>query len=81
MFYPLLCASFCNKNGNLAHNHRILLQMKHKARDKTLEQCFLKEFKATCKNSGKSELKNKKKQHSKSHCRLVYNALSKLFNC
>ena len=43
----LLCALFCDKNGNLAHDHRFLLQTKCKAADKTLEQCFLKEFKAT----------------------------------
>ena len=30
---------------------------KHKAVDKTLEQCCLKEFKATRKNSGEAELK------------------------
>ena len=36
------------------------LQTKHKAADKTLEQCFLKEIKATCKNSGDSELKQQK---------------------
>ena len=31
--------------------------MKSKATDKTSDQCFLKDFKATCKNSGESELK------------------------
>ena len=56
----LLCASFCHKNGNLAHNHRSLLQMKCKREDITLEQSFLKEFKATCKNSSESELKQRK---------------------
>ena len=30
MFYRLLFASFCDKNGNLAHNHS-LLQLRHKA--------------------------------------------------
>ena len=49
MFYPLLCASVCTKNRN-----RFLLQVKHKTVDKTLEQCFLKKFKATCKNSAES---------------------------
>ena len=34
--------------------------MKHKAADKTLEQRFLKKFKATCKNSSESELKQQK---------------------
>ena len=50
----------CDKVGNLPHNHRFLLQTKHKARDKTLKQRFLKEFKATCKNFGESELKQQK---------------------
>ena len=45
MFYLLLCAMLCDKNENLAHNHSFLLQTKHKTVDKTLEQCFLKEFK------------------------------------
>ena len=34
-------------------------KMKRKAVDKTLEQCFLKELKATYNNSGESELKHK----------------------
>ena len=46
-----------DKNKNLPHNHSFLLQMKRKAADKTLEQCFPKEFKATCKTSSESELK------------------------
>ena len=33
---------------------------KRKATDKTLEQHFLKEFKATCKNTSESELKQQK---------------------
>ena len=48
------------KKGNLAPNHRFFLQTKCKAADKTLEQCFLKEFKATCKKSGESEIKQQK---------------------
>ena len=44
---------------------RFLLQLKHKAVDKTLEQCFLKEFKATCKTSGESELKQQQKNDLK----------------
>ena len=43
--------TFCEKNGNIG----FLLRMKHKAADKTLEQHFLKESKATCKNSSESE--------------------------
>ena len=39
---------------------RFLLQMKCKVANKTLQQRFSKEFKATCKNSGKSELKQQK---------------------
>ena len=50
----LICASFCDKNGNLAHSHRFLLQRKRKEADKTLEQCLPEEFKATWKNSSKS---------------------------
>ena len=38
------------------HNHRLFLQTKCKAADKTLEQYFLKEFKATCKKAGETEL-------------------------
>ena len=37
-----------------------LLQTKNKAADKTLEQHFLKEFKATCEKSGESEIKQQK---------------------
>ena len=47
-------------NGNLAHNHKFLLQTKCRAVDKSLEQRFLKEFKATCKSFSKSELKHQK---------------------
>ena len=56
----LLCALFCDKNRNLAHNHSCLLQTKLKAVDKTLEQHFLKDFKATCENYWESELKQQK---------------------
>ena len=40
MFYPLLCTSLCDKNGNLAHHHRFLLHTKRKAWDKTLELMY-----------------------------------------
>ena len=60
IFYILLCASFCDKNGNLANIHRFLFQMKRKTEDKTLEQHFLKKLKVTCKNSSESELKQEK---------------------
>ena len=61
MFYSLHCSSFCDKNGNLAHNHRFSLQRKRKAADETFEQRFLKEFKITCENSGESEMKEEKR--------------------
>ena len=47
--------SFCDN-----HNHRFLSQTKPKAVDQTLEQCFLKEIEATCKNFGESDLKQQK---------------------
>ena len=59
----LFYASFCDKNGNLAHNHRFLLQMKCKAMDKTLGQCFVKELKAIDLpklSIGESDLKQQK---------------------
>ena len=46
-----LLRSVTDKTGNLAHNHRFLLQTMGKAADNTLEQRFLKEFKASGKNS------------------------------
>ena len=55
--YPFLCTSFCDRNGNVAHNHRFLLQMKQKTADKAMEPCFLKEFKGTRKNSSEFEPK------------------------
>ena len=56
--YPLLCASFCDKNGNVAH--QLLLQTMRKAADKTFERHFQKEFKDTCKNSSESDLKQQR---------------------
>ena len=38
---PMPCASFCDKNGNRAHNRSFLLQLKRNAADRTLEQRFL----------------------------------------
>ena len=40
-FFPMPCASFCDKNGNRAHNRSFLLQTKRKAADRTFEQRFL----------------------------------------
>ena len=48
---------FANNKKKINNNNN--LQTKHKAADKILEQCFLKEIKATCKNSGESEQKQK----------------------
>ena len=62
MFYPLFCAlCFAIKMEILPIiDHRFLLQTKHKAADKTFEQCFLKEFKASCKSFSESEVKQEK---------------------
>ena len=46
MVYPLFCTLFCDTNRNLNH--------------KTLQQRFLKEFKATCKDASESEVKQQK---------------------
>ena len=53
------------------HNHRFLLQMKHKTVDKALEEHFLKEFKASCKNSSESELKQQNEMRHSKEIRLV----------
>ena len=58
MFYPQLFASFCDKNGNLAHNHRFLLH--HETVEKTSEQHFPKQFKARYKSSSECDLKQQK---------------------
>ena len=47
-------------NYNYGQDFRFNHETKPKAVDKTLQQRFLKEFKATCKNSGESELKQQK---------------------
>ena len=55
------------------HNHRFLLLRKRKAADKTFEQCLLKEFKATGKNSGESE----SEMHLQSICTSCMTGISK----
>ena len=55
-FYPLLYASFAIKRQHFRFYHKT----KRKAGDRILEKRFLKELKATCKNSGKAELKQQK---------------------
>ena len=58
MFYPLLF--ICNRNYDYGQNFPFYHKTKCKAADKTLEQSFLKEFKATGKKSGESEPKQQK---------------------
>ena len=60
VFYLPLYASFCDKKRKISHNHWFLVQMKHKAMDKTLGQHILKEAKARYQISSKSELKQQK---------------------
>ena len=62
MFYPLFCASgfVGDKIEILTIIIGLLLDTKRKTADKTLEQCFLKEFKAACETLGESsELKQR----------------------
>ena len=66
MFYPLPCASFAIKACDHRQDFHFYHKTKCKAADKTLEQYFLKEFKASCKNSGESEPNYNKKQSEKS---------------
>ena len=58
MFYPLLWTLFAIKT--YINGFTILSQNKALIAAKTLEQCFLKEFKATCKNFSESELKKQR---------------------
>ena len=62
MFYLLLRASFAIKTYDLCNGQdfHFYHKMKRKAADNTLEQCFLKEFKATFKNPGEAELNQQK---------------------
>ena len=65
MCYLLLCASVATKTYDYGQEFHFYHKTKWKAADKTLEQHFLKEFKATCKNSDESELKQQ--EWSKMH--------------
>ena len=60
MLCPLLCASFCDNNGNLARNHRFLLQTKRKATDKNIGTTFPEEIKGHMQTFGESEIKQRK---------------------
>ena len=60
MFYLLLCASFTIKSHDYGQDFHFYHKTKCNSVDKTLEQRFLKELKATCKNSVESELKQQK---------------------
>ena len=57
MFNPLLCALFPIKSYDYEQDFHLYHITKPKKVDKTLEQCFRKEFEATPQNSSKSELK------------------------
>ena len=57
MFYLLLCTSFSGNNRNVTHDDRFSLQMKHRARHKTLGQCFTYGIKGDMPKSVESELK------------------------
>ena len=57
MFYLLLCTSFSANSGNVANDDRFSLQMKHRARDKTLGQCFTYGIEGDMPKSAESELK------------------------
>ena len=45
----------------------LITKMKCKEADNTLEQCFLEEFKATCKNPSESEINKTTKRQSEMH--------------
>ena len=60
MFYPLLCTLLAVKTYDCGQDVCFYHKMNCKAADKTLEQRFLKELKAACKNPGESELKEQK---------------------
>ena len=51
------CFALCDKIYDYEQDFSFSHKMKRKASDKTLEQHFLKEFKATCKNCSEPELK------------------------
>ena len=62
MFYPLFCALFAIKTYDYGKISVFIdHKTKRKAADKTLEQHFLKEFKATGKNYREFELKQQSK--------------------
>ena len=60
MFYALLCTSFAIQTYDIGQDFPFYHKPKCKAVDETLEPGFLKEFKATGKRSGESELKQQK---------------------
>ena len=67
MISSLLCASsVCDKNGNHTDNNRFLLQMNHKAMDKTLtEATFPEGFEDHMQTSGEYKLKQQKASYLK----------------
>ena len=60
VLYPVFALHLQIKKHDYGHDFRFYHKtFKRKVADKTLQQRFLKEFKATCKNSIESELKQK----------------------
>ena len=57
LLYLLFSASFAIKTYDYGQHFYFYHKTKCREMDKTLEQGSLKEFKATCKTSGESELK------------------------
>ena len=60
MLSPLLYASSSIKTYDYEQDFHFYHKTNHKAVEKTSEHHFLKEFKATCKDSGESELRQQK---------------------
>ena len=54
--------------------------MQNSNTDKTMDQRFLNEFKATCKNSGESELKQQKLQCEKSFRSVMLHVITVMAN-
>ena len=71
MLYLLLCTSFCDQNGDLAHNLKFLLEMKYKTAGKISEQQFLMEFKGLPNAKIPVNLSQYNQKLSEMHCRLV----------
>ena len=64
LFYPLLCTSFAIKKtmimGKMSRLFYHKTKLSAKQQKHWINECFLKEFKAKCKDSSESELKQQK---------------------